>query len=195
MIFLLLHYDLIYLFVTFLSSGKSLFYFFLYTDFSTYFQARYVFFILKSTWFLSGYHLRQWIQRNWYGNHKTVPVPTFDYILNEILQLYVSFRTVLFSSIYLTLFLSLMVKICVILAKYWQRRDVNVILRRLKILSSPVSVIYKECFCYTHYAFLLYSSVFKEENKITYIFALFNRWSDESIPIKMFYLLTILQYL
>ena len=49
---------------------------------------------------------------------KIVPVPKFYYILNEILQPYVGFRTVLFPSLSLPIFLSLMVKLCVILAKY-----------------------------------------------------------------------------
>ena len=54
---------------------------------------------------------------------KIDPVPKFYYILIEILQPYVGFRTVLFSSLPLPVFLSLMVKLCVILAKYWQRYD------------------------------------------------------------------------
>ena len=43
---------------------------------------------------------------------KIGPVPKFDYILNEILQPYVHFRTVLFLLISLCVFLSLMVKMC-----------------------------------------------------------------------------------
>ena len=35
---------------------------------------------------------------------------------------------------------------------------------------------------FTHFTFLLYSSEFKKENKISSIFALFNRWSDKSTP-------------
>ena len=49
---------------------------------------------------------------------KIGPVPKFDYILNEILQPYAGFITVLFTSISVPVFLSLMVKICVFLAKY-----------------------------------------------------------------------------
>ena len=49
---------------------------------------------------------------------KICTVPKFYFILNEILQPYVGFRTVLFSSLSLPVFLSLMVKLCVILAKY-----------------------------------------------------------------------------
>ena len=49
---------------------------------------------------------------------KIGPVPKFYYMLNEILQPYVGFRTVLFSLISLLVFLSFMVKLCVILAKY-----------------------------------------------------------------------------
>lgn len=55
-------------------------------------------------------------------------VPKFDYILNEIVQPYAGFRTVLFTYIFLPVFLSLMVKICVLLVKYWERRDVNVMI-------------------------------------------------------------------
>ena len=59
---------------------------------------------------------------------KIGPVPKFYFILSEILQPYVGFTTVLFSSISLPVFLSLMDKLCVILAKYWQRRDVHVMI-------------------------------------------------------------------
>ena len=54
---------------------------------------------------------------------KIDPVPKLYYILNEILQPYIGFRTVLFSLLSLPVFLSLMVKLCVIFAKYWQRYD------------------------------------------------------------------------
>ena len=46
---------------------------------------------------------------------KIGPVPKLYYILNEP---YVGFRTVLFSTLSLPVFLSLTVKLCVILAKY-----------------------------------------------------------------------------
>ena len=44
---------------------------------------------------------------------KIGPIPKFYHILNEIFQPYVGFRTVLFSSLSLPVFLSLIVKLCV----------------------------------------------------------------------------------
>ena len=76
-----------------------------------------------------------------------------------------------------------MVKICVILAKYSQRRDVNVNLV-VRWISFVKSAFVK------HITHFYYTEGHLKKDNISSIFALFNRWSDKSTPIKLFDMLT-----